>query len=296
MFRPFFLSLVAVAASTIAHGADLETLNHNGIERSYLIERPKADGPAPALVVFHGGGGKSEQTRRYTGFTLSERGWVEIYPQGLDRKWNDGRQALKGGSLHKADDIGFIRSLLEQLIRDRQIDPDRIFFTGPSNGGAMTQRMACEAPDLVAGAASVIMTFPIGLNCPKGPAVPLMLVLGTEDPLVPFEGGPVTLGRRDRGAVRSASETFTFYADRNGCGQPLRTELPDSAPSDGMLSHRLDWQDCAAPLTAVITEKGGHNWPGTPSRRVLRRILGETTQDFSATHLIEAFFRQIARR
>lgn len=225
---------------------------------------------------------------------MSSRGWIEIYPQGLDRSWNDGRRKLSGGALRQADDLGFLSALLEREAAAGRLDPARVFVVGPSNGGAMTQRLICQAPDLIAGAAVLIMNFPIGLDCPPGKPVPLLFILGTEDPIVPIDGGAIKVGRKDRGGVMPAPDTLAFYAKRNGCTGLSKTALPDREPGDGTKVLWLDYTGCSAPLQAYIIEGGGHTWPGTNPGRLLGGLLGRTSQDISATELIEDFFSKLA--
>ena len=297
------LSLILMLAVTACGGrgaqageAEQRRLFHDGVKREFLIERPDTGGPAPAIVVLHGGGGNARQVRRHTGFTLSEKGWVEIYPNAIDKQWNDGRTALAGGPLREGDDLGFLREMLRGLIDQGLITRDRIYVTGPSNGGAMTQRMVCQTPEIVAGAAPVIMNFPVGLDCPGRRAVPMLFILGTEDPLVPFHGGPITVGKRDRGGVMPAPDTLAFYSRRNGCAKAERRQLPDVDPDDGTRVSRIDYRGCQTPLAALIAEGGGHTWAGGPERPLLRRLVGTTSRDFSATAEIERFFLDLDRR
>ena len=272
------------------------TLFHDGHQRSYLIERPSGPSSHPALVVLHGGGGNAKQIRRHAGFRMAQKGWVEIYPNAIDKLWNDGRTALAGGPLRGTDDLGFLRALLGNLIDDGTVDAGRIYFTGPSNGGAMTQRMLCQAPDLVAGAAPVIMNFPVGLDCPRSRAIPMMFILGTDDPLVPFHGGPITVGKKDRGGVMPAPDTLAYYAGRNGCGGARQVRLPDRDPDDGTQVSRIVYDGCAQPLEALIVEGGGHTWPGARPRPLLRRVVGRTSQDISATERIVRFFLDLDQK
>ena len=289
--------MVAACGARVAQagGAEEKRIFHDGLKRFYLIERPDAEGPAPALVVLHGGGGSARQVRRHTGFTLDREGWVEIYPNAIEKQWNDGRTALSGGPLREGDDIGFLRRILKQLADDGVISRRRIYVTGPSNGGAMTQRLVCQAPELLAGAAPVIMNFPVGLDCPGRRAVPMLFILGTEDPLVPFHGGPITVGKRDRGGVMPAPDTLAFYARRNGCAKAVQRQLPDVDPDDGTRVSRIDYRGCQTPLAALIAEGGGHTWAGAPDRPLLRRVVGITSRDISATAEIERFFLDLDR-
>jgi polyhydroxybutyrate depolymerase len=293
------MRLLILLIFVLLHGtasAETRRLTHDGIEREFIIDGARPGTPAPAVLVIHGGGGKANRIRRYANFKLVEQGWVEIYPQGIDNLWNDGRRALAGGPLRTTDDIGFLRALLTGLIADQTIDPAHIYVTGPSNGGSMTHRMVCQASDLIAGAAPVIMSFPVGLDCPPGRAIPMTYVLGTGDPLVPFTGGPVTVGKRDRGAVMPAPDTLAYFARRNGCGIADQRVLPRKVADDPTEVSLITYRDCDAPLAAYVIDGGGHTWAGTRSRRLLERVLGPTSQQISATEVISRFFLGLAGR
>ncbi len=290
----FLLILALSLLQTVALAAEERTLEHNGQERRYLIEGNAAGPNTPAIVLLHGGAGTAERARRTARLTLPGKGWVAIYPQGLENRWNDGRRVVQGPPLSTSNDVGFLRSLMEELIAEGLVDAKQIYFAGVSNGGAMTQRMLCEAPELVAGAVSVIMTYPIGIACPPSRPIPLMFQLGMDDPIVPYEGGPITLGKRDRGGVMPAIDTYAFYARRNACNGVEEVAMPDRDAGDGTRSVRLRYQNCAAPLEALIVRNGGHTWSGTPNRPMLEALLGKTAQDFSATDEMEAFFLKLA--
>ena len=154
--RHMLTILMLVTFALPANAAVKREIVHDGETRRFYIEFPAGPRPAPAVVVLHGGGGNARKMRRITTFTLNERGWVEIYPEGIDRQWNDGRVGTDGKPLRQTDDLGFLRAMIDQLASEGLIDPKRVFFSGVSNGGAMTLRIICQAPDLVAGAVVVI--------------------------------------------------------------------------------------------------------------------------------------------
>lgn len=282
-----FLSLAACAAKA-------DSLIHNGIERSYAVDGTGQN--TPALLVLHGGGGSGARIKRYTRLTLTRQGWTVIYPDALDGFWNDGRTGLDGTPLRATDDLGFLRALIARLSAEGRIDPARVYAVGVSNGGAMTQRLVCQAPGLLAGAVVSIMTFPVGLDCPPGPPIPMMFILGTADPLVPFEGGPIQTRRKHRGAVRSAGETLQFYAQRNGCSSVDETMLPDTVRSDKVRVRKQRYTGCAERLEALIMQGGGHVWPGRRVPWIARSMLGNAVFDISGTAVTEAFVKSLARQ
>jgi polyhydroxybutyrate depolymerase len=294
MIRPILFA-VAVLTAAPAAAVELEIeFEHDGVTRyaEVVVPDQRFDGdPGPAILTLHGEGGSPRRVRRYTNFGFAQRGWVEIYPAALDRNWNDGRVGADGQPLRTTDDAGFLRALIERLAGDGLVDPTRIYVSGASNGGMMTMRLACDAPDLVAGAAIAIASWPVGLDCASDRPIPTLILHGTEDELIGFDGGAVVPERdADRGAVLSGPATLTIWATRNRCGGFREFALPDLDPEDGTRVTRRVYQDCAAPLTHFIVEGGGHTWPGRKDRWLLRQFLGRTSQDMDLSNEIESFF------
>ena len=258
-------AFLLISAHSAAEAADIE-IRHGGVIRRAEVILPKTPpvGPGPAILVLHGGGGSPRRAKRYTEFTLVRRGWVEeIYPAAINRNWNDGRAGADGVPLRTTDDVGFLRALIVRLASDGLIDPARVYVSGASNGGMMTMRLTCDAPELVAGAAILIASWPVGLDCASDKPLPALFLHGTADELIPFVGGRVVARRsKDRGAVLSGSETLKIWANRNRCGGFGETVLPDVDGKDGTRIHRRVYSECAAPLTHFIIDGGGHAWPG----------------------------------
>ncbi len=111
--------LAAGAAS--AHGEVLaRTLEQGAARRSYLLyvpERPAAPAAGrPLLVALHGGGGTAEQMMAFSRFNriAAREGFAVAYPQGVDRRWNDGR-VFRGRGETDADDVAFVRAMAADL-------------------------------------------------------------------------------------------------------------------------------------------------------------------------------------
>ena len=123
------LALGGLAATLPAQSAPVEghrSVRVNGVERAYLTYIPSSyrrGQPAPLIFVFHGGGGRAGTIAPHTGFDrVAEReGFLVVYPDGLDRRWNDGR-----GYAATSDDVGFVRALLVSLQRELSVDPRRV--------------------------------------------------------------------------------------------------------------------------------------------------------------------------
>ena len=149
-----FPSPVATAAATSER-----SLQAGGLRRAFRTYMPAVvASPAPLVFVLHGGGGTARQMERSVSFNaLADRfGFVVIYPDAVDRNWNDGRNAANIRSQREAvDDVGFIATLIDVLSREMRIDRRRIFATGISNGGFMSQRLAVDLSERIAAIAPV---------------------------------------------------------------------------------------------------------------------------------------------
>jgi len=212
-FHTLILAAVLVCslgAGTQAAGAGgdrTETIRSGGVERTYHIHLPQAAQSGrtlPLVLVFHGGGGTGMGAARLYGFNqLAEaQGFAVIYPEGRDRRWNDGRGATDGQWLNTVlvDDVGFVSALIDHLADTLPIDPRRVYATGMSNGGILSHRLACELSGKIAAIAPVAGTIaaPEAPRCALKAPVSVVEFHGTEDRFVPYGGGEI-LRQPERG-------------------------------------------------------------------------------------------------
>lgn len=297
--RMLFAMLLLALCTTNAQAFDSSVLrfSHGGLQRGALIDAQKGVQNAPMLVVLHGGIAGPYWVRRQAEVTLANQGWVVAWPEAVE-DWNDGRTNARGEPYDDADDIGFLRRMVEILAEKGVVDPSKVFFAGPSIGGVMTLRLLCEAPDIVAGAAVAIASFAERYTCPDGPPKPVLYIHGTDDDIMDPDGGRIGGWNpliRDRGRVEPVASTVAKLARRNGCSGFEEQALPDVYEPDESTVRRQIYQDCKAPLIHFIVDGGGHTWPGS-RRSPAASFVGETNQDFSATKTVQAFFQAIATR
>jgi polyhydroxybutyrate depolymerase len=268
----FLVAATAVLALAVAPAqAETMRLLTNQGEREAIVV-PWRQGPAPTIIVLHGQTSTAAWTAENSGFSdaAAARGFTAVFPQGIRKQWNDGREAQAAG----IDDVGFLHRLVTALVGRGLADPRQIYLAGVSNGGMMTFRMLCEASELFAGAATVIANMPtrIGERCAPRKPVPVVMFNGTADPLVPYDGGGVGfLG--GRGSVWAAEETAEFMADVNACATARALPLPVGSP---VALYRFDG--------------GGHQVPG--QRSFLPFFLGRGTRALNAADEAFAFFRR----
>jgi len=298
------ISLVAVAPAARAGDTGEHKITVGGIERTYLVSRPTkaASGKAPAVIVLHGGVLSAKGARRDMGFEplVDREGLIAVYPNAVGRRWNDGRRAVPSPWRGPVpDDVGFVRALVKELVSDGA-DPARIYVTGPSNGGMMTLRLVCAAADLFAAAAAIIANMPVDIitGCQPARPLPVLVMNGTADTVIPNDGGPVGFrnDRSERGAVFSTDDTMTWLRRFNGCdGRAEPQSLPDLDPADGSNVTVLRWTQCTSgdPVVLYRIEGGGHRVPSLDRRPTLLtdRLLGRENHDIDAAETIWAFFK-----
>lgn len=280
---------------------------HQDRERSYRLMVPKGhdkEKAVPLVLALHGGGGTAAAFDRSTRGQFSreadKRGWVVVFPQGIEKGWNDGREISDRRARRRAgvDDVDFIRAVIDRVHASHGIDKQRVYATGISNGGFMSIRLALDLSDRIAAVAPVTAQLQKAHDGkrPKHP-VGVMIINGTSDPLVPYEGGHVSVFRKKRGAIFSTDETIRRWRTWNKATQADKpTQLPDNAPLDGLRTTRLRYTAPAGGAEVILlrVEGGGHTWPGG-RHNLPTALVGRQTRDFEAVPVIFEFFARHRR-
>ena len=274
----FFLFLTQ---SVIAQETVTGSFVFDGQERDYRLRIPPASAETQALVFnLHGYTSNAWQQEGYSQMnTVADTaGFFVCYPDGLGNAWNVG---WAFGST--ADDVGFISALIDTLVANHNIDPDRVYSCGMSNGGFMSYRLACELNDKIAAVASVTGSMvPAYMgDCNPGRSVPVLEIHGTSDETVPYDGQPFL--------AISMEDLLTFWRSNNGCdGDPIVEEWPNSNLNDGSTVTMIQSTGCntRGEVLHYRVNNGGHTWPGSPLN------IGVTNQDINASAEIWRFFNQ----
>ena len=262
----------------------------DGRERTYRLHVPPGcKKPAPLVIEMHGGGSDAKKAERHGGWSdLSDaEGFIVVYPEAVEGNWNDGRgEKTMKSHRENIDDVKFILALVDSI---DGVDPKRVYATGASNGGMMSHRLGIEATDRIAAIAPIIGGIPEALDFnPKAPLA-VMIIQGTKDPLVPYEGGAV--GARGReGKVLPTEEAVKRWVDHNGGGEAVEEKIDDKDPDDGCTVTRIT---CGKVIFYRI-DGGGHNRPGGRSY-LPERVIGKTCGDFDSTEIVWAFFKARSR-
>jgi polyhydroxybutyrate depolymerase len=282
-----------------ATGDFTDSILVNGLPRDYCIHVPASytgKSAVPLVLEFHGGGGTADKQDRISEMNAvaDRNGFIVVCPQGMQKHWNDGRKLPDAISV---DDIAFVKSLIGKLEARYQIDTKRIYATGISNGGFFSERLAFEMPDTIAAAAMVVASLTEDLkqkHTTASKAIPVMFMLGTNDPLVPFNGGEIHVPfGKSRGTVVSATDAISFWVKHNSCkNTPKVTEVPNTDPSDGCRAMKYVYPDPAKHNDVVFykIDGGGHTWPGG-WQYMPPMIVGKVCRDFNGSDAIWEFFK-----
>jgi polyhydroxybutyrate depolymerase len=237
-------------------------LKIGGVDRMYLLHVPESlprPGRCPGAGVPRRGGHAATMPN-FTHFDLLAD---QRDSGGLSRELQQELERHQG--LSPADDVGFIRAVIEELQRTHRADPRRTYAAGISNGGFFSNRLACDVTDKLAAVAAVAATMPDTLAPACHPSAPISVLFmhGTKDPLVRIEGGPML---RNRGVAISLAQAAEFWRNWDGTSpQPMVEDLPNR--TDDGTSVRRELYTGGKQGTEVVVyviEGGGHTWPHGP--------------------------------
>jgi polyhydroxybutyrate depolymerase len=289
----------------------MRKLLFGGTERTYWIHIPasRIDMPrAPLLIMLHGGGSTGKAniglTKGEFNFLSDRDGFLVVYPDGINKHWNDGRTEdviVYGKGQKLQDDVGFISALIDSLINTMNVDPDRVYVTGMSNGALMAYRLGCEIPDKLAAIAPVDGSISQSIADTVSPrsSLAVLAINNTKDPLVHWNGGDLTgpFGKRTLGKILSVQQSVNFWVKRDQCvTTPIVTNLPSVDPNGGMRVSREEYTngDQGTEVVLYAIEGGGHTWPGGVQYAPIAMI-GRTSRDIDACQIIWDFFKKHVR-
>jgi polyhydroxybutyrate depolymerase len=250
-----------------------------GAMRSLNVHVPSSYDPSQpmALVLnFHGYSSNAMQEDLLSGMSAKAdaAGFIAIHPEGTQSSWNAG--ACCGvAAMTGVDDVAFTKAILDEAESKLCVDAKRVFVTGMSNGGFMSNRLGCELADRVAAIAPVAGVTGIATCTPSRP-MPVMHFHGTADTLVPYNGDT-------QNGFISVPDDFAAWGMRDQC-----TDMPSTTYMMGDVTCN-SYLRCAggAQVTLCTVQNGGHTWPGgfpIPG-------LGNTTTNISATDAMWSFFQ-----
>lgn len=257
-------------------GDYLDFLLVNDVQRLFTVHVPpgyQPGTPLPLVVNLHARTRNmihQEELSRMNA-KADKEGFVVVNPQALDDPptwWGP-----VPGEVGQPD-LDFFREMLAYLQQQISIDPDRTYVTGLSNGGTMAYRLGCDMSDLFAAIAPVAGGHVAHDLCQPEYPVSVLVIHGTEDPIIPFEGQP---------NVSPPVETWLeAWAEHNGCDPEPTVSHPYISTTE------KTWANCDEDVIVTLERirGGGHVWPTSE----LGTHLAEYPSDLDATDLIWSFF------
>ena len=219
------------------------------VNRRFLVHAPEgfdASKRTPLLFAFHGNGGVPDSFVPELGEMIEEEEVVGVYPEGVEYSWNLGREASE------ADDVAFTEAILSMLNDTDGVDASSPIAMGFSNGTGMVHELAMESEHFVG--ISPVISHMLASKTPGEEAAPVSVLQfsGTEDDLVPYDGG---VGVLDHDFL-SAEDSSAAWAAHNGC---------ESSPSIRASGNHdiLEWENCVSGRRVVHVRMDGvgHDMP-----------------------------------
>jgi polyhydroxybutyrate depolymerase len=286
------------ASSPVGPGNVERTIDVAGLRRTYRIHIPKTydpTRPTPIVLAFHGATDNIDFLEAHCQLDdkSESAGFIVVYPEVADPSSPDTlhfNTSSPPDGIDHPDDVAFTAKLLDDLATVVNVDRNRVFATGISNGGMMCYRLAAELSDRIAAIAPIAATMGLPEAHPKRP-VPIIAFHGTADPIIPFENPDVLGQSSDTPTIRSAMETIEIWTAIDGCPADPRTERLPTTVHDGTSVTRQTYVPgkAGAEIILYIIRNGGHTWPGTPAYKA---DLGLSSQNISANDQMWNFFLQ----
>jgi polyhydroxybutyrate depolymerase len=274
--------------------------------RVFFVATPKTvKKGSPLVLLFHGHMGSAkhalgEPSPLSAWLPIADREGIVVAAldgaKGADGQqgWNDGRPGATGNPA--TDDVGFTKAVVLRLQKELGTDPTRTYAMGMSNGGVFTFRLAMELDPPLAALAAACATMP-GDHAPLQTTHPLsvLLIEGTEDPLMPYGGGQVHYKEKLRGAVLGTETTLAFWRTTAGLsGRGSSQDLPHRDPADPTRVERQTWGLAAGPQVMLLRVRGGGHCEPTLGKHygwLYRKVCGPQNGDVESAEEAWAFFR-----
>jgi len=241
---------------------------HKGLDRYYYIQlaHPEAEGPSSVLFNLHGYGSNALEQMYYTNFNnlanTKENNFILIHPQGAplntvltssSSHWNSGGWTI--GST--VDDVDFIDTIIALVSQKYDLNQNRIYSTGMSNGGFMSYHLACNLSSKIAAVASVTgsMSSETYESCNPDHPTSILQVHGSIDVTVPFQGNSA-LG------MRSVNDVMDYWKLYNACDVDPTSIIIDYFDIEIAVQHDT-YSNCLNDVNVELykIEGMGHTWP-----------------------------------
>ena len=282
----FFISLFLLGGAENKMAPKKDKINIDGKKREYYVSLPEnTSKPIPLIINFHGFLDRAINQKEFSQMDnyAHQNGVGVVYPEGVKRSWNVGKAIL-----NNENDIGFVNALIDSVSSKYNIDSDRIYACGFSNGGTFSYELICSMSNKIAAFGSVGGNFSINEKrvCNIDREIPLIHIHGTKDRLQKYN-------KSDRDFL-STIESFNFWVKYNQLDKTIVENITDVHKKDRTTVEKYTFYKNNSDTKVIHfkVENGGHLWLGSPmGDRFLERLLfGRNNHEINSSKELVDFF------
>ncbi len=301
--------LIVLAIPVSISKAEVRTFAYQGEQRFYRLFNAENRTETPRPLVLHLHGFRSKETTLKDRATLDYMRWkkledeaakqnfILVSPAAYHGQWrlfpNLKNVVLPSGE--EVDDVGYIFELVSFLVDDGLVNGSRIYLTGISDGAILAYHLMCfETSPFIAVVAIVGSMYESHLkDCPVKNPPALLVVAGTNDPILPYDGWIFPTGREV-----SVPETMDFWRRKHKCSGQKAKKLDDLEPEDGSQILLVEWTGCfkSGAVKLLRAEGSGHAVPDfdAVSEGWLKKSGGQN-RDISSAEEAWHFFKRFSK-
>ena len=288
MYKIFIviISFFLLGVSEDKKASEKDIVNIDEKTREYYLSLPKdTSKPIPLIINFHGFRSNAIDQKGFSQMDdyAHQNGVGVIYPEGFKKSWNVGKAIP-----NNENDIGFINALIDSVSSNYNIDSNRIYACGFSNGGTFSYELMCGLSNKIAAFGSVGGNFSINENrlCNIDREIPLIHIHGTKDRLQNYNNSDVDF--------LSTIESVNYWVKYNQLDIKVVENMEDIHKKDGTTveKHTYSKNNSNTQVIHFKVVKGGHLWLGSPIADwlTLRLFFGKNNHEINSSKEIVDFF------
>ncbi len=271
MYRALFFTPIILVSFITQGQLKTDSLLIEGHFRTFHFNKPVKDiKNGNLLFVMHGSGGSGKQIMKATGkleAIAATENLLIVYPDGYKNYWNECRKSSTAlANTENINENAFFKEMISHFKKVYGINGKKVFAAGFSGGGHMAYKLALTMPDKISAIAAIVANQPDSAysDCIESKiAVPVLIINGTLDATNPYAGGEMFVNNSSFGVVRSAENTFKYWAALAGySGEPVKKALPDIDPADNKTIESYTFKEQNKPQVTLLKVIGGkHDYP-----------------------------------
>jgi polyhydroxybutyrate depolymerase len=307
MKRIFFLLLsLLLFFYSFAQQDFNRTIMVDGIERSYILHLPLSFHSFKKIqVIFALHGNEVDNAGAVNLYNLNdladEKHFIIVYPAAIGRNWNipgtNHDSASNTNDSDNADDVHFISAVIDTLASKYKEDTSRVFATGMGRGGTFALYLASKLPGRIKAVGAVCASIPKAFAdiFRFAHPVPVLLINGTTDPLLNYNGGKAKItkpGEKNEDML-STEDFVDKIVKTDSCDiDPDVEDVPRNKDGGNECSAVETIYSCKVTIDFIAVINGGHTWPG--KYQYLPKLFpGKVCMDFNAEEKIIQFFKSL---